>query len=129
MYVPELVEITMPTIETEADLFPYCYYKDFVIGWIADNKNRDGLVVLAEWLGTKIGEEKEDVYIRNIDIITEDLGEAVLNDKLFDNIPDNALTYITLLRGNIELLDIEDQSYRIFGESHVVLPMILVRDL
>ncbi len=135
MYVPNLVEITSPKIEKTSDLFPYCYYKDFELKWNADNKNENGLVVIVEWTGMNTKGEKIAKYIRNIDIITKDNGSAVLNEKLFDNIPENAIAYITLLRGNISLIEdyLEDedqaQSYRVIAESHAVLPLILIRNL
>ncbi len=135
MYVPNLVEITSPKIENSADLFPYCYYKDFELKWNADNKNENGLVVIVEWTGMNIKGEKTAKYIRNIDIIPTDNGSTVLNDKLFDNIPENAITYITLLRGNINIVEDylanlgQGESYRIVAESHAVLPLILIRNL
>lgn len=135
MYVPNLVEITSPKIENSADLFPYCYYKDFELKWNADNKNENGLVVIVEWTGMNIKGEKTAKYIRNIDIIPTDNGSTILNDKLFDNIPENAIAYITLLRGNINIVEDylanlgQGESYRIVAESHAVLPLILIRNL
>jgi len=130
MYIPELVEILSPQIQEQKDLFPFCYYEDFTIRWNADTKNEHGLVVLVEWLGTMMSDEKDyDEYVRNIDVINEDDGEATLNNQLFDKIPDRALCYITLLRGNIEMVDIDQVSYRVLGESHAILPAILVREL
>lgn len=135
MYVPNLVEVTSPKIEKTSDLFPYCYYKDFELKWNADSKNDNGLVVIVEWTGMNIKGEKTAKYIRNIDIISNDNGSAVLNEKLFDNIPENAIAYITLLRGSISMVEDylanegQGQSYRVVAESHAVLPLILVRNL
>jgi hypothetical protein len=62
-----------------------------------------------------------------------DDGEEVLNNELFDNIPENALCYITLLRGNLENMELPQENYSEYylaaGESHAVLPLVLVRDL
>jgi hypothetical protein len=130
MYVPNLVEIISPKIEKSENLFPYCYYKGFELKWNSDRKNENGLVVIVEWYGTSLKEMKVDRYIRNIDIIPEDDGSCVLNDKIFDNIPENAIAYITLLRGNITVLDdVEADSYRLVAESHVILPLILIRNI
>ena len=130
MYVPNLVTITSPKIEKSENLFPYCYYKGFELKWNADTNNQNGLVVIVEWYGTSISDKKTDKYIRNIDILTEDNGVAVLNDKLFDNIPENAVAYITLLRGNIAVLDnYVSDPYRLLAESHAILPLILIRNL
>lgn len=130
MYVPNLIEITSPKIETSQELFPYCYYKNLEIRWNADLQNKNGVAVLVEWVGSSFVDTKKNVYIRNIDILTEDNGAAVLNDKLFDNIPENAIAYITLLRGNIEVLEnIQIDPYRLVAETHAILPLILIRDI
>lgn len=130
MYVPDLVTITSPKIEKSEELFPYCYYKGFELKWNADANNQNGLVVIVEWYGTSITAGKTDKYIRNIDILPTDNGSAVLNEKLFDNIPEHAVAYITLLRGNITVLDnYVSDPYRLLAESHAILPMILIRNL
>ncbi len=130
MYVPELVEILSPPIETAQELYPYCYYDNFILKWNADVNNENGLVVIVEWLGTVLSEDVDEAtYVRNIDVINEDDGEVVLNSKLFDNIPNKALAYVTLLRGNIEIAELDSTSYRVFGESHAILPMVLVREI
>lgn len=46
---------------------------------------------------------------------------------MFDHIPNTALVFITLLRGNIENTLIGDYSYNISSETHAVLPFILCR--
>ena len=130
MYIPELVSITSPKIEREAELYPYCYYKNFLLRWNEDSKNENGLVVvIVEWFGMVFPGEVKSEYVRNIDVLPEDDGAEVLNNKLFDNIPENALCYITLLRGNIENVDFNDIPYSAVGETHEVLPMILVKNL
>jgi len=129
MYVPDLVTITSPKIEKTEDLFPYCYYKEFKLKWNADTNNLNGLVVIVEWYGSSLTDNKTNKYIRNIDILPVDNGEAVLNNKLFDNIPEKAIAYITLLRGNISVLDNLTDPYRLVAESHAILPLILIRNL
>ncbi len=130
MYVPNIVEITSPKIETSEELFPYCYYKNFELKWNSDNKNENGLVVMVEWYGSSIKSKKEDKYIRNIDIIPNDNGSFTLNDKIFDNIPEFGIAYITLLRGNISILDnLKSDPYRIVAASHAILPLVLIRNI
>jgi hypothetical protein len=129
LYIPNLVEITSPKIETDADLYPYCYYEDFVLRWNPDLRNENGLVIVVEWYGFRFG-QNENLYVRNCDLLQIDDGEEVLNSALFDEIPDNALCYITLIRGNLENIELEENiAYLVAGESHAVLPLILVRDL
>ncbi len=130
MYIPELVQITSPSITSEEQLYPYCYFDNMTIKWNADNDNCNGLVVIVEWNGTVLDNNSdEDMYVRNIDIIKEDNGSCTLKNELFANIPHKGLAYITLLRGNLEIIDIDGEQYRVFGETHTVLPFILVREL
>jgi hypothetical protein len=130
LYIPDMVEIISPKIETEEDLYPYCYYKDFVLRWNPDLNNENGLVIVVEWYGFYFNGQNENSYVRNSDLLQIDDGEEVLNDALFDDIPDNALCYISLLRGNLENIELEENlAYLVAGESHTVLPLILVREL
>lgn len=130
MYIPNLVNITSPKIEKEEELFPFCYYKDFEISWNADADNKNGLVVMLEWHGISLKGERKSIFVRNIDIIENDNGSAKLNDKLFNNIPNNAIANITLLRGNVTILEnfISNESYRLAAESHAILPFVLIRN-
>jgi len=135
MYVPELLEITSPHIATAEELLPYCYYKNFVLGWNADTQNKNGLVVVVEWNGKDIYGNEYKEYVRSVDIITNDNGRAVLNNALFDGIPQGALASIQLIRGNIE--NIEGfingeglpEEFTLVAGSQVILPFIMVREI
>lgn len=135
MYVPELVEITSPKVETSKDLMPYCFYKDFVLKWNTDLKNENGLVVVVEWSGMYFTGKKENKYVRNIDVITDDDGSTTLKNEIFNGIPENAIAFITLLRGNITIIDDyyskqgNVDPYSLIAETHAILPFILVRNL
>lgn len=130
MYIPELVSITSPLIEQKEDLYPMCYNKNFILRWNKDLKNENGLVVSVEWTGAMyIGGRQENIFVRNVDIIPDDNGEVVLNEKLFEGIPDMSIAHITIMRGNIDLIMVGDYSYNVFGESHTELSIILVKDL
>ncbi len=135
MYVPELVAISSPKVETSKDLMPYCFYKDFVLKWNSDIKNENGLVVVVEWSGMYVTGQKDKKYVRNIDVITEDNGSTTLKNEIFNGIPENAIAFITLLRGNIAIVDdyYSKQSnvdpYSLIAESHAILPFVLVRNL
>ena len=135
MYVPELLEITSPHIATADELLPYCYYKDFVLGWNADPQNENGLVVVVEWNGTDLYGNEYKEYVRNADILTNDNGRAVLNNALFDGIPHGALVNIQLIRGNIANLDGfingegVPEEFTLVAGSQVILPIILVREI
>jgi len=129
MYIPELVSITSPPVNQPEDLLPLCYYENFILRWNADTENKNGLVVTVEWLGKVYGDKDQETFVRNVDIIPEDDGEVILNKNLFKDIPDFAMVHITLLRGNIDTTSIGNASYKIFGESHTDLHLVLVKDL
>lgn len=130
MYVPKPIEFVFPSVTSEQETYPLCYYKDLEIEWNADSNNTNGIVVAVEWNGTMIfGANYPDTYIRRVDVINEDNGHAVLNNELFEDIPDTALVTISILRGNIENILIDDYSYKLIAESHAVLQIILIRDI
>lgn len=129
LYVPELVNITSPAVKTAEEQFPACYYDNFVLTWNADTKNENGLMIFAEYFGDNaIPKNAENVHITNIDYITEDNGKAILNTKLFDGMPNLAIVHLILLRGNIAIEEIDGALYKLFAESHVRLPIVLVKD-
>lgn len=129
MYVPELVEITNPSVTNLAERSPLCDYSDFVLEWNADPKNEEGLVVIAEYFGgNAIPEKSQDIHILNTDFIETDNGRTTLNTALFQDIPNLSFVDIVLLRGNVSIEEIEGELYKFFAESHVRLPIILVKD-
>jgi len=134
MYVPELLQITSPFIDNAADLLPYCYYKNFVLGWNADPNNENGLVVVVEWNGTDLYGNKYNEYVQIADVITNDNGSTILNNALFDGIPHGALVTVQLLRGNIEVTEIinddgEREEFVFVAATQVILPIILIREI
>lgn len=130
MYVPDLLEITNPKIISEKDLFPICYYKDFVLEWNADPNNKEGLVVIAEYFGNNaIPKNDTGEHILNTDIIDTDDGHAVLNNALFKDMPNLSIVHLVLLRGNVVIEEITGESYKFFAESHVRLPIVLLKDV
>ncbi|MFV0391664.1 MAG: hypothetical protein ACK5KP_07270 [Paludibacteraceae bacterium] len=138
MYVPEIVEIKSPLIQDVTQLLPNCYYKDFILQWNADPNNENGLVVVVEWNGVSVTGEKINEYVRNIDVLTNDNGNAILNNKLFDNIPQGGVANIMLIRGNIEILETIDfdtlseevkETFRIVAASSASLPMVMVKQI
>ncbi|GAB0476231.1 hypothetical protein [Alistipes indistinctus] len=129
-YVPQLVEITSPRINTEKEMYPVCYVKNFVLRWNADPNNHAGLLISIDWMGKKLfGPDNDGQSVRRTAFIPEDNGEITLDPQLFNHIPNTALVFITLLRGNIDNVLVGDYSYNISSESHAVLPIILCRKL
>lgn len=150
LQVPQRIYITSPSA-SECDRIPLCYFEELQVCWNPDFDNEIGVVIMVEWKGVLIQEDSQDEYVRNIDIV-EDTGCAVLDNEMFDDMPDGALVTLTLLRGDIivveagedcpweEMVDpfinrMENDSVfageacRIAAETHASMPMILVREL
>ena len=135
MYVPELVEIISPGVETSQELLPYCYYRNFVLKWNADPQNENGLVVAVEWNGSDIFGKHYGEYVLTADILPHDNGSAILNDRMFAGIPQGAIANLILLRGNIEILEGfinehgAEEAYRLVAASEATLPFIMVKEI
>lgn len=101
------MQIIKPEIDIK-DPIPMCYYDNFIVNWTAagDGMNENGIVVIAEWNGATLYGPTEDISIANVDII-EDTGEAVLSADLFDNMPDEALVNLWMIRGNAFTIGVE----------------------
>ncbi len=129
MYIPKEIEITCPFIESEKKSLPLCYYDGLNLKWNADENNRNGVIVIIEWIGELVaGNDVPSTNIRRT-MVAEDSGKVVLPNELFDGIPDTAVCHLTLLRGNIETLSIDDSSYKIQAESHDYLTFVLIREI
>jgi hypothetical protein len=130
MYVPELVEITNPQVSNIEERYPLCDFSNFLLEWNADTNNEEGLVVVAEYFGINaVAENSENIHILNSDFIETDDGQELLNQELFKDIPNLAVVHIVLLRGNVAIEEIEGELYKFYAESHMRLPITLVRDV
>lgn len=130
MYVPELIEITNPSVTNLEERYPLCDANNFVLEWNSDTNNKEGLVVIAEYFGgNAIPENSQDIRILNTDFIEIDDGHTSLSADLFKDIPNLSIVHIVLLRGNVAIEEIEGELYKFFAESHMRLPIILVKDV
>lgn len=125
LYIPRPIEITTPAITSDEDFYPFCYSKDFVLRWNADPNNENGVIIVVEWFGATAGQGDYNAHIRRIDLL-EDTGEAHLDAALFDGIPNTALVDLTLLRGDVKNIDLDNCTYKISGETHAYLSLVLV---
>jgi len=129
MYVPNLVEITNPLVATSEEMMPVVMKDDFVLEWNADTKNQEGLIVVVEYSGSCVFQEDNvKKHIQNVGLIEEDNGQTILDAALFEGIPDMSYAKLTLLRGNIDIQEIDGGLYKFFAETHSVLPFILAYD-
>ncbi|MDR2650831.1 MAG: hypothetical protein LBC68_00745 [Prevotellaceae bacterium] len=131
MYVPELIEIFSPSVLTKDDMYPLCYYENFILQWNADENNENGVVIVATWAGAMaFGQDHPNIFIRRTDIVPDN-GSAVLNSNLFDDIPDTGIVLLTVARGNVENVRLanNDYVYQVTAETHATLPLILIRNI
>ncbi len=130
MYVPNIVSITNPLVKTGQEQYPLCDSENFVLEWNADPLNKEGLVVMAEYFGfNAIPSDAQNTHVINTDYIELDNGKATLDAALFKGMPNMAIVHIILLRGNVTRKEIEGESYKLFAESHMRLPIILIKNV
>ncbi len=131
MYVPEEIHITSPQIQTEEELYPLCYYRNLTLKWNADPQNELGVLIVVEWFGTMlIGFDYQDIFVRRVDYAEIDNGEILLDDEIFEGIPDSALCHLTILRGAVKNIMVDDETaFKVLAETHASLPFVLVRNI
>ena len=127
LYIPELLEITSPDFDVITENIPLCDHKNFVLRWNTDSENENGVIIVMMWLGEVLfGTSTPDTMIRRVDCVP-DTGETTLRPEMFDGIPDTAFCYLAVIRGDIENIVIDEQSYQILAETHVILPFALAK--
>lgn len=129
MYVPKAIEFIFPRAESEEDLNPLCYYKNFVIRWNKDDNNQNGVLVVVDWTGSMVlGNDIPDTHVCRV-VQFPDTGEAQLPETIFDGIPDTAHCDMLILRGNIENIEQGQYTYKLVGKTHQQISFILIREL
>ena len=126
MYVPYLIDINYP-VASATELQPLCPYNDLLVEWNTDVNNTNGVVVIVEWDGDMVGSDKRAMSIRSIDVVADN-GSAILNPELFKDIPDLAMINITLLRGNIDIVEIENTAVKIYAASNSSIAIVLAKE-
>lgn len=97
--------IIRPNTDT-CHCIPMCYYEDMEIEWNPDYNNTNGVLIITEWNGVLMnGQTINSGTTIGIDIV-EDNGVTILNNDLFDGMPDEAFVNLWLLRANI--IDLSD---------------------
>lgn len=101
------IEISKPIFD-KCEHIPYCWWDKMEIEWNEDPNNKNGVLIVAVWSGTSLLGKNNyvpPVLIYNVDVV-EDTGHAILDNKLFDNIPEWAVMSLLLFRANIvEVID------------------------
>lgn len=101
------INITSPLADNY-DPIPMCYYDNFILRWNGDPLNENGVVIITEWNGCTIYDSPEDNYVVHADIVP-DVGQAVLSHSFFEDMPDEALVNLWIIRGNMLTLGEENE--------------------
>jgi hypothetical protein len=125
MYIPQVVEITYP--KSHESFYPICYFDKYKLTWDKDSRNTFGVVILVEWDGSTLDKETTKNYIRRVDVV-EDTGETIVRQEMFDDIPHLAIVRVTILRGNIDIVEIQDMAYKIYASSEASLSTIIAKE-
>jgi hypothetical protein len=125
MYIPQVVEITYP--KSHESFYPICYFDKYKLTWDSDSRNTNGVVILIEWDGSTLDKETTPDYIRRIDIV-EDTGETTIKKEMFDDIPHLAIVKVTILRGNINIVEVQDVAYKLYASSEASLSTIIAKE-
>lgn len=116
------ITIYSPYVE-ECATIPYCYAEDLEVTWNEDPNNEYGVIILTRWTGLVINEQGTADPIYHASLVPDN-GAAVLNNALFDDMPNNAYVTLFLIRANIvqitqggHLVNLEDVDWSaIIGE-------------
>lgn len=116
------ITIYSPYVE-ECATVPYCYAEDLEVIWNEDPNNEYGVIILTRWTGLVINEQGTADPIYHASLVPDN-GVAVLNNALFDDMPNNAYVTLFLIRANIvqitqggSLVNLEDVDWSaIIGE-------------
>lgn len=95
----EPIFITRPLVD-DCNCIPMCYFDEMQIEWNQDPLNTNGVVIVAEWFGITMQGRVDTVSVIGTDLV-DDLGGTTLNPEIFDNMPDEALVNLWLIRGNL----------------------------
>lgn len=93
MYIPKEITITNPSLKIDDNYLPLCYYDGFQLEWNKDDSNTNGVDL--------------ETHVRRTCIL-DDTGIGIIPTELFEGIPDTAVCHMTVLRGNIETLTLDD---------------------
>jgi hypothetical protein len=119
LYVPQVLEFYAP--EYEAEKMPP-FLTSFPLSWNADDANKNGVVVQVEWVGEIQNPDGSRIFgtehKRVINIIPDN-GTGVLDNEYFKHFPHGALLNVTLVRGNLEVIEVEKQKIKLMGASYV----------
>jgi hypothetical protein len=127
LYIPKKLNVSKPVSEDGKSV--YAFYKNLSLEWNADPKNENGLMIAVEYFGETVGRTNTGKHLQIIDYIEVDNGKFTLKDKMFEDIPDLSFVDIVLLRGNIDISEVDGETFKTYAEAHQRIPVLLIKDL
>lgn len=73
-----------------------------------------------------VGQDFRHESIRTIDVV-DDTGQAILKKEMFEDIPDFAMINITILRGNIDIVELEKRAVKLYAASNSSITVVLAK--
>lgn len=126
LYIPHIIDIIYP-VASKTELQPLCPHDDLLVEWNKDEQNPNGVVVMVEWDGDILGQDSRDESVRTIDVV-EDTGQVILKKEMFEGMPDFAMINITILRGNIDIVELENTAVKLYAVSNSSISVILAKE-
>lgn len=85
-------------------------------------------MVVIRWTGSVLfGRNYSSMICHSICV--QDNGETVLDESMFEGIPDTAYCSMYLVRGNVEDIDVDQIDYQLLAETHDIANFILIRKI
>lgn len=97
---------------SNCNTIPYCYYENMQIDWNANIDPDKNLYIITMWNGTYFDEPAVQQTVVHVDVVNDN-GSAVLNNNLFDDMPDGALVTLMLVRANFIEVTLDDSEVQI----------------
>jgi hypothetical protein len=99
--------------------------------WKKDEKNLNGVVISIVWIGDKLDiplDMQGTVGQKSFSTKVNDTGECTLPYDFFNKLPDNAIFYLSVIRGNIEIINGTDKKeYKVYNQVESKLTCALVK--
>lgn len=128
LYSPAILRIAAPQYMPRTGNSPICYYQDFVVRWNADRNNENGVLIIVRWMGSMLFGKDYSFQVCHT-VRVPDNGQTVLDESMFEGIPDTAYCHLFLVRGNLEDFEIDQIDYQLLTETHDLINFVLVRNI
>ena len=118
-YVPSKLQVNVENAVNHQGSNLKAIERDKVeITWNKDNSNENGIIAYLWWNGDRTDvsvydQGEGDIINRAVKI--DELGQSIISQELFEGIPKNAIVTLFFIRGNIELREVEGESFKFYS--------------